>query len=162
MKLGFNTFSCAVLMVVGIGACNEGRVLYSEYKSVGEEYEWASNEAIRFDVDVAENKHAYELVLAVRVGSGYPYDKLMLQVTEESPAGESVRRDVEVPIRNAAGEFYGEKGFDLIDIEYVLDDSKEFPTFGKYSYRLVPSMPEIDPVVYVVELGMILRDKPVK
>ena len=162
MKQRINILLTAALIAIGLVACDGGRVLYSEYISVGEEYEWAADETIRFDVEVTENKHAYELALAVRVGTGYPYDKLLLHVTEQSPSGESVRRDVEVPVRNAQGEFYGEKGFDLIDIEYILDASKEFPVFGRYSYTLEPAMPEIDPVVYVVELGMILRDIPVK
>jgi gliding motility-associated lipoprotein GldH len=162
MKQRINILLTAALIAIGLVACDGGRVLYSEYISVGEEYEWAADEPIRFDVEVTENKHAYELVLAVRVGSGYPYDKLLLHVTEQSPSGESVRRDVEVPVRNAQGEFYGDKGFDLIDIEYILDASKEFPVFGRYTYTVEPAMPEIDPVVYVVELGLILRDIPVK
>jgi gliding motility-associated lipoprotein GldH len=147
---------------LAITSCDAGRVLYREYVDVGEDYEWSMNEPLTFVMDVSENKHAYELALAVRVGSSYPYDKLLLHVTEQSPSGESIRRDVEIPVRNASGEFYGEKGFDLIDIEYILDASKEFPTFGRYTYTLEPAMPEIDPVVYVVELGVILRDIPVK
>lgn len=141
-----------------LAGCTSSKTLFEEHQSVGEELEWSANEPLSFVIDIKENKHPYELALAVRCASGYPYDKLMLHVTETNPQGESVRRDVEVPIRNANGDFYGEKGFDIIDIEYVIDTKKEFPTFGKYTYTLEAAMPEIDPVVYVMELGFILRD----
>ncbi len=148
--------SCLTLAL--LAGCTSSKTLFEEHQSVGEELEWSANEPLSFVIDIKENKHPYELALAVRCASGYPYDKLMLHVTETNPQGESVRRDVEVPIRNANGDFYGEKGFDIIDIEYVIDTKKEFPTFGKYTYTLEAAMPEIDPVVYVMELGFILRD----
>lgn len=148
----------ALLALALLAGCTSSKTLFEEHQSVGEELEWSANEPLSFVIDIKENKHPYELALAVRCASGYPYDKLMLHVTETNPQGESVRRDVEVPIRNANGDFYGEKGFDIIDIEYVIDTKKEFPTFGKYTYTLEAAMPEIDPVVYVMELGFILRD----
>ena len=147
--------SCLVL--VFIVSCTSQNTFFKEHQSVGEELEWSANEPLSFVIDIKENKHPYELALAVRCASGYPYDKLLLHATETNPQGESVRRDVEVPIRDAKGDFYGEKGFDIIDIEYVIDSKKEFPTFGKYTYTLEAAMPEIDPVVYVMELGLVLR-----
>jgi gliding motility-associated lipoprotein GldH len=148
-------FSLALALLAG---CTSQNTLFEEHQSVGEELEWSANEPLSFAIDIKENKHPYELALAVRCASGYPYDKLMLHVTETNPQGESVRRDLEVPIRDAKGDFYGEKGFDIIDIEYVIDSGKEFPTFGQYTYTLEAAMPEIDPVVYIMELGLVLRD----
>jgi gliding motility-associated lipoprotein GldH len=139
-------------------SCNGSKTIFEEHQKFGEDYYWYQKDAKTFVIDVQENRHPFEFVLAFRCASSYLYDKAILQITETDPAGNKVRHDVDIQIRDAKGEFIGEKGFDIIDIEHVLDAKKEFPVFGKYTYDIRQVMPEIDPLQFCMEVGLIVRD----
>ena len=123
---------------------------------------WNQTDAKVFKIDVQENKHPFELVIDFRYMTAYPYDKLLLEVMEIKPGGEKIRHDVDIPVREANGEFIGDKGFDIIDLEFVFDSNLQYPTFGTYTYEIRQVMPEIEILPGVMEIGLILRDKEKK
>lgn len=139
-------------------SCNSAKIIFEEHRSVGEDMMWQTREPITFEVDVKENKHSYELALAVRYSDGYPFDKLPIYMTETSPQGETVRKDVDILIQPRKGEYLGEKSFDLIDLQQVIDSKKEFPTFGKYTYTLMPANNNLDGYPLILEIGLVLTD----
>lgn len=136
--------------------------MFSEHKELSEDYTWKKADTRTFEINVTNNAHPHELALTFRYATGYMYDKVLMKVTETSPDNNVVRRDVEIQLRDEKGEFIGEKGYDIIDIEYVLDAAKEYPMIGKYTYTIEQDMPDIDPLDFAMEVGMILRDKPKK
>ncbi|MFM7726036.1 MAG: hypothetical protein ACKO7B_05010 [Flavobacteriales bacterium] len=138
--------------------CASHVTLYEEHQSVGDDLIWQPVEAISFTIDVTENKHAYEMAVAVRYADGYPFDKLPIHLTETDPSGESVRKDIDILIQPKPGDYLGEKGFDIIDLEPVIDGNKEFPTFGKYTYTLVPAIDDEVGIPMLMEIGLVLRD----
>ena len=138
--------------------CTSSNKLFEEHITVGEDMVWQPSEPITFTIDVKENKHAYELALAVRYANGFPYDRLPVFMTETNPNGESVRKDIDLIIQPKPGEYLGEKGFDIIDLEQVIDANKEFPTFGKYTYTLIPDIDDPSGFPLLMEIGLILRD----
>ena len=146
-----------ILLLLLIG-CNSAKVMFEEHRSVGEEMTWEATEPITFDIDVKENKHPYEMAVAIRYANGFPFNKLPIQMTETNPQGESVRRDLEIMIQPNPGEYLGEKGFDIIDLEQIIDREKEFPTFGKYTYTLVPVDNDEHGFPLIMEIGLVLKD----
>jgi gliding motility-associated lipoprotein GldH len=151
-----------VAFSIGIASCDNTEVHYSGSKKFGEDYYWYKSDKPVFEVDIKQNSHPVELVLHLRYASSYLYDKALLKITETDPTGEKIRRDVDIAIRDAKGEFIGDKGFDIIDLEYVLDASKQYPQFGKYSYEIEQDMPDVDPLEFVMEIGLKVRDVPKK
>ena len=141
-----------------LAGCNSSKTLFEEHQSIGEDMVWQPSEPITFTIDVSENKHDYELAVAVRYANGFPYNKLPIFITETNPNGESVRKDIELIIQPTPGEYLGEKGFDIIDLEQVIDAQKEFPTFGKYTYTLIPDTDDPAGFPLMMEVGLILRD----
>lgn len=152
----------SALLIFLISGCNDSNVLYSEHKELSPDYTWTKADKRIFEIDVPNNAHPHELALTFRYATGYMYDKVFMKVTETGPDNQSIRRDVEIQLRDKNGEFIGEKGYDIIDIEYILDAQKEYPTIGKYTYTIEQDMPEIDPLDFAMEVGLILRDKPSK
>ena len=141
-----------------IASCSSSNTLFEQHESVGEDLVWQPREPITFTIDVKENKHAYEMTVAVRYANGYPYDKLPIYMTETNPNGESIRKDIDILIQPNPGEYLGEKGFDIIDLEQVIDTKKEFPEFGKYTYTLIPGIDDPDGIPMLMEIGLIVRD----
>lgn len=161
MKLLSHTFFILLIATV-FTSCDQRRVLYKEHISFGEEMIWNQTDAKVFKIDVRENKHPFELVIDFRYMTAYPYDKLLLEVMEIRPGGEKIRHDVDIPVREANGEFIGEKGFDIIDLEFVFESNLSYPSFGLYTYEIRQVMPEVEILPGVMEIGMILRDKESK
>jgi gliding motility-associated lipoprotein GldH len=145
----------AILILVG---CSSSNTLFEEHQSVGDDLVWQPSEPITFTIDVKENKHAYEMAVAVRYANGYPFDKLPIYLIETGPSGESVRKDIDIIIQPEPGEYLGEKGLDIIDLEHVVDTNKEFPEFGKYTYTLMPNIDDPSGFPLLMEIGLILRD----
>lgn len=164
MKINdLRTFSNRILLIFGmittLNSCQDSKTIYEEHQSFGDAYEWTKNDKKTFVIDVKENSHPVQMTLALRYASGYMYEKALLKITEIDPQGNKVSRDVDVQIRDEKGEFVGEKGYDIIDLEMVLDEKKVFPVFGKYTYEIEHTMPEIDPLIFVMEIGLIVRDE---
>ena len=147
-----------ILALALLTGCTPQKTLFEEHKSVGEDMVWQPSEPITFTIDVKENKHAYELAVAVRYANGYPFDRLPVYITETNPAGESVRKDIDIIIQPKPGEYLGEKGFDIIDLEQVIEANKEFPTFGKYTYTIIPNVDDPSGFPLLMEIGLVLRD----
>ena len=154
-QINFLFLAIYLIMITG---CDSRKVIYKEHESFGEDFYWYKKDVKSFVVDVKENAHPVELVLTFRYASSYFYDKAMLQIVETDPAGNTIRRDVELAIRDEKGEFIGEKGFDIIDLEFVLDGKKQYPAFGKYTYEISQVMPEIDPLEFAMDVGLIVRE----
>lgn len=148
----------AILALAILAGCSSTKTIFEEHQSVGEDLVWQPSEPITFTIDINENKHPYQLLLAVRYANGYPFDKLPIYITETNPQGESLRKDVDVIIQPKPGEYLGEKGFDIIDLEQVVDANKVFPTFGKYTYTLVPNIDDPSGFPLLMEIGLILRN----
>ncbi len=157
-------FCLLILIVIALAqtACNDGKTIYSEHQKLGDDYNWYKKDIKTFVFDVKQNSHPFEFVLDLRYASGYYYDKALLTITETNPSGEKIRRDLEIAIRDAKGEFIGDKGYDIIDLEYVLDEKKDFPVFGKYTYEISQDMPDVDPLEFVMEVGLVVRERSEK
>jgi gliding motility-associated lipoprotein GldH len=148
--------ACSIMMLT---ACEDGKTIYKHYEKFGESLEWHKSDIRTFEIDIQENKHPFRFLLTLRVASGYMYDKAYVRITETDPSGNKVSYDVGIPVRDEKGNFYGEKGFDIIDIEYVLDEKKEFPVFGKYKYEIQQMMDNVDPLIFVMEVGLVVKDE---
>jgi gliding motility-associated lipoprotein GldH len=152
------TFGILLMAICFLSACNDN-VVYSENQELSANYEWKKSDKKTFTLPIHDNTDPYEFVLHFRYASGYQYKEVLMKMTETTPQGNKVTRDIQFNVVDDKGEFIGDKGYDIIDIDYVIDESKKFPIHGDYKYEIVQAMPEIDPLNFAMEVGLELRKK---
>ncbi len=153
----FLVASVAVFMITSCG--NSGTVIFEEHKELSPEYEWKKADTRTFTIDIKDNSEPLQLAVAFRYATGYYYDKALMRLTEITPAGTKSMRDIDIVVRDEKGEFIGEKGYDIIDIEFVIDENKKYPAHGTYTYIIEQTMPDVDPLDFAMEVGLVLRKK---
>jgi len=151
-----------ITLTATLFSCNDKNIRFKEFQKF-DDLEWNKGDNKTFIIHIDDNRKPKEMILAFRYATGYPFDKVKMKITEVNPAGERITRDVDFKVRDENGEFIGEKGFDIIDIEYVLDANKEFLTHGDYTYIIEQAMPPtIEKLHYAMEVGLILKEKESK
>jgi gliding motility-associated lipoprotein GldH len=155
------TLLLSVLTLVSIcfTSCQPKDVLFTTHVACSDNLEWRKDQPITIKVPVNQNAYPLRFYVNFRYATGYRYDKLMLRMTETTPEGEITKKDIDIPIRDEKGEFIGEKGFDIIDLEYEVDAKKQYPMHGEYTYVFEQMMPGIDVLHYAMELGVTVKDR---
>lgn len=151
-------FLLILLIYSGLTSCSDQNIIFEEHQDLSPEYTWKKEDVKTFVIDIQQNAHPFEFSIALRVASGYAYPNLPVRIKEIAPDGSVVSRDMDIMVRDSKGDFLGDKGYDIIDIEQVIDAKKSFPTFGKYTYTIEHMAPGIDVLDFPMEIGLIVRD----
>jgi gliding motility-associated lipoprotein GldH len=151
-------FTTAFIAFSILAGCSNKDLVFSDFQSFGEDYEWKKDDKKTFVIEISDNSRPLEFVLLFRYATGYMYDKMLVRITETDPRGNRVMRDMDVHVRDPENEFIGEKGYDIIDLEQVIDANKKYPEFGKYTYTIEHIMP-VDPVNFAMGIGLELREQ---
>ncbi len=155
--------SLAVLSIITVfTGCSDQNIIFKKFEKFSDN-EWKKGDNKTFVIHIDDNRKPKEMVLTFRYATGYRFDKVFMKITEINPQGERTIRDVDFKVRDENGEFIGDKGFDIVDIEYVLDANKHFPTHGDYTYTIEQAMPmNIETLHFAMEVGLILKEKKEK
>jgi gliding motility-associated lipoprotein GldH len=137
--------------------CQDERTLFSEHQKFDGELEWKKSDIKSFEVDLPNIVDQTEVMLSFRCATGYFYNVIWIKMTETSPSGKKQERVLEIPVRDAKGEFYGEKGFDIVDIDMILDSAKTFDEKGKWTYAFEQAMDQVESLDFPMELGLTVR-----
>jgi gliding motility-associated lipoprotein GldH len=137
--------------------CQDERALFSEHQKFDGELEWKKSDIKSFEVDLPNIVDQAEVMLSFRCATGYFYNVIWIKMTETSPSGKKQERILEIPVRDAKGEFYGEKGFDIVDIDMILDSAKTFDEKGKWTYAFEQAMDQVESLDFPMELGLTVR-----
>jgi gliding motility-associated lipoprotein GldH len=151
-KIGFVIASFLILC-----SCSNEKVYFEKNIALDADYTWNQTNIVSFDIPIQENSHPHQLSLNFRYATGYRYDKLSIRITTITPEGVKVISDYDIPVRDSNGEFIGEKGYDIIDLNYVLDPAIQFPVHGDYRYTIEQRMPDAT-LDYVLEIGLKVSD----
>jgi gliding motility-associated lipoprotein GldH len=143
-------------------SCQEKKVVYESWVSTGEELQWSKSNILSTEIEVNDNSKPTELYVGVRYATGYAYDRLPLKMIQTAPDGKRTISQLDIPIRDKDGEFIGDKGFDIIDLEYLVNGEHSFPMHGKYTYSFEQTAEGIDPLHFVMELGILTKEKASK
>lgn len=151
----------ALMGIVMLSSCTDKNIIFKEYQKFSDN-EWHRDDKKTFDLHIDDNRYPKQMVLTFRYATGYQFDKVRMRMTETNPDGERTLRDIEFNVRDEKGEFIGDKGFDIIDLEYELESNKHFPFHGDYTYTFEHTMPQgIETLHYAMEIGLIVKEKPI-
>jgi gliding motility-associated lipoprotein GldH len=153
-RLQFLALASVAIVLV---SCSDKREFYNETQKFEGDLEWKKSDVKLFEIPIEQTNEKCEMLLSFRCATGFLYDKMLIRMIETAPDGRQVDRLIEIPVRNDKGEFYGDKGFDIVDIEFPLDLAKSFDMKGIWKFSFTQEMPFEESVDFPMELGVILR-----
>ena len=140
-------------------ACNENRI-YRDNEPLSPNLEWKKSDFREFEIRVDDTSILYNLGVAFRYVHGYPFNTVNLQITETNSFGEETVEVYEIAVREENGDYIGEPGYDIWDVEQLIEADKEYSKSGMYLYKTEHLMPQ-DPLGFTMEIGLFL-DKVIK
>ncbi|MFN8255006.1 MAG: gliding motility lipoprotein GldH [Bacteroidales bacterium] len=135
-------------------SCNK---VFSD-REIIENYQWNSENVIKFSVDIKEDNTniPLQLILNLRYIQGIPYQFLKLRVYMIDPNGEKNYQDLEIQLIDSEKNYIGEGIGDYWDIDFPIDEKLIFNKTGSYKFEFEHLMDE-NPVRFVNEIGITLK-----
>ncbi|MFT4660313.1 MAG: gliding motility-associated lipoprotein GldH [Patiriisocius sp.] len=134
----------------------EGRV-YNEFKVLSPNLEWLKKDVRVFSIPVSQSEIGYNLSLSFRHSDAYMRNNLKVKITETSPSGVEKVLNHTVKLKDESGKFVGEPGFDIWDVEDVIESNYQYLEIGTYEYKIEHQMIE-DQLHYAMDIGLILDE----
>lgn len=117
---------------------------------------WSRDNVVTFTVDIQDIASNYDVDLAVRHTSYYPWANLKVNLTSVYPSGEERTRDYEFFVRNTDSSFKGEGAGDIWDINFEWLSDISFPEKGTYTFKVQNIMPLVE-TADIMQIGLIVR-----
>jgi len=135
-------------------SCSKNAV-YNEHHEF-ENNTWAKSEIIDFDVNIEDVNSDYDILVAIRHISGYPFANVVVGLTIETPAGETRMMQHSLIIRNTDGSFKGDGLGDIWDIEVPVFEKYQFKEKGIYKFTFENRM-HLAEMPGLMSIGLILK-----
>jgi gliding motility-associated lipoprotein GldH len=135
-------------------SCSKNKVFEKFIKL--DNYKWKRDNLIRFDVDIKDAKTNYDVTLALRHTTYYPFANIKVNVTVTFPGGEMRTRDYNIFVRNTDGSFKGDGAGDLWDLTCPVFTDITFPDAGVYKFEVQNVMPVME-LTDIMDVGLVVR-----
>lgn len=131
----------------------DGTVYYSEYADI-DESGWKAADSARFDLQVDDTTHLFDLLVEVRNGVDYAYSNLFLFVNTTFPDGSISCDTMELPLADPSGAWLGKHSGRYVDSRYRLRGQPvRFPMKGNYHFAITNGMRD-NAVKDIVHVGL--------
>ena len=138
-----------------LASCSDGNRIYEEHQDLSPDVEWLKKDVRIFEAEITDVSIPYNISLAFRYATGYPFDIAKIKVTHVNPDGEELSKTYDLQIRDKEGNYLGEAGYDIWDSEHLIEEGVLFNKAGKYTFKVEHDMP-YDPLVMAMEVGVII------
>ncbi|MDD3875881.1 MAG: gliding motility lipoprotein GldH [Bacteroidales bacterium] len=146
-------FLILCITVIFFAACNQSNVFEKHHEL--KDNKWLKTEIITFQVEI-ENPDNYDIIIAIRHASFYPFANVLMGLTIETPEGESRFMQHDLIIRNTDGSFKGEGLGDIWDIELPVFENFPFSQKGNYTFKIENKMHLVE-IIGLMEIGLIIK-----
>jgi len=139
MKVSLCSFGLCC-MITFVTSCNFDSI-YERSVDIPKE-EWKKNQAITFDIPIADTINGYRIVVNVRNSNEYPYSNLFLFLTTFSPNGNSIKDTLEMTLADNKGKWLGSGFGGTWSTEAILRNNMviRFPSSGSYKIEVIQAM----------------------
>ena len=141
-------------MVLLFMSCGRGRV-FEEYEKLPE-YSWDRHENIVFETVIEDADAQYNIYIAIRHITQYPFKNLLVTSIMETPSGERRLLEHDLKIRDDEGNLLGEGMGDLWDIIIPLRKNHKFNKTGPLTIEFENRMPRQN-TPGIMEVGLIIE-----
>ncbi|HNW98338.1 MAG TPA: gliding motility lipoprotein GldH [Bacteroidales bacterium] len=133
--------------------CSCGKKKVFEKNIEMDNYEWTMDKKLTFDVPIDDTSSFYNVYIPVRHIDNYPYDGLLVNVTMDTPSGEERTKNYKLQLRDDNGNFKGDAGGDIWDIDVPIMEKIKFNSLGTFKFTIENNMPKT-PTVCLMEVGL--------
>ena len=121
-----------------------------------DDYQWDKDKNIIFNVNINDIKSKYDVIIAVRHTSQYPYANLQINLTFYSPSGQERTKDHNLFLRNNDGSFKGSVMGNIYDMEFEVLKKINFTEQGTYKFEINSLMPKYTTPA-LMDIGLIIK-----
>lgn len=132
-------------------SCNFSSV-YNENVIV-EDAKWYKDEAIRFEVMIADSLSNYNFYLNLRNTTDYRYSNLYIFLMTRFPNGNMTRDTIECVLADTKGRWLGKGWSNLKENNILLKKHLQFPLNGKYVFFIQQAM-RVDTLEGIHDVGL--------
>lgn len=138
-------------------ACQE-QIIYHSFRSIPLEG-WLRTDTVCFEVEVADSQTQVCLNLDIRHRNTYPYQNILLQLSQETPEGKVTHTDtLNLKLANSQGIWTGKGWGGLYQSPFRLH-CMEIEKAGTYRFKVYQLMPT-DTLPGLNDIGLLLEKAP--
>lgn len=139
---------CFLFLVIG---CTNNAIF--EHNVEIPDKEWTYENAIPFDVHIADTSQLYNVFLNVRHTNSYQNMNLWVLFSMTFPDGEVVELRKDLPLANKEGDWYGKGSGDIVSTQWLVHPNTIFPDTGIYRFEVAQDM-RLNPLKEVMDVGL--------
>jgi gliding motility-associated lipoprotein GldH len=141
-----------VLLLLAAAGCKKIGV-YEKHASFTA-FNWNQQNTPGFEFEISDSVSPYNIFLVCRHTDAYAYSNLWVNITEFSPGGDSLSRDIQIPLTVNNKEWAGAGMDDIFEARYLPAAFKARPMKkGLYRYRVRHIMRD-EPLKQIMNFGM--------
>lgn len=150
--------SGSLLLALALGlvlqSCGGSRVFEEHHKL--DDYTWKRFDNIVFEAEIEDNSASYDIYIAIRHITQYPFKNLMITTIMKTPSGEERYLEYDLKIRDDDGNPLGDGMGDLWDISIPLRKNFRFREAGTLVIEFENRMPR-PTTPGIMEIGLIIE-----
>ena len=137
MKRYFFLVLSSYLLLLFAG-CDKN-VYYAAERDV-DERGWNMNDAVTFDVPIADTLDVYNFFFDLRNSVSYDKANAFFFITTHFPDSSYAADTLECPLADPTGKWYGKNGARYVDNRYYFRRTTRFPMTGTYRFEVTHGM----------------------
>ena len=144
-----------ILTMLIFSACNQNKI-FEKHKKI-KNYIWYKSEKINFEVSVNDSVNNYDICIAVRHITEYPFANLNTGLTIYYPDEKKEYDEYKLSLRDKDGNLKGSVLGNIWDISIPVKKNIRFLQKGIYKFKIENLMPEYEKTSGIMEIGLIIR-----
>lgn len=144
-----------ILVLITI-ACTRGKIFEKYHKFENNTWKRVGDN-VWFEVPVKDTTTLYDLFIAIRHATFYPYDKISVGITIYAPSGEMRYSEHNILLKDGSGKFIAEGLGDIWDIKIPFKEKFSFSNRGIYKFEIENLTGTKYLLPGVMEVGLVIR-----
>ncbi len=141
-------------LIVVLASCGHKKI-FEKHLDI-ENYSWNRYKKFEYTVPVKEKDVNYDIYIAVRHITQYPFANLMVGLSIYYPGGEERYDEFDLILRDKSGKLIGDGTGDIWDISIPVIKNISFKEAGNYKFEIENLMPKFE-TPGIMQIGLIVK-----
>lgn len=147
----FKTSAFLLMFSLFFSSCDTSRI-YEENQTLPDNV-WASDNVLKFSVNIVDTVSPTNFYVNVRNADGYPYGNLFVFVKTTFPNQKISNDTLECILADEKGQWLGSGMGDIYDNQIPFKQNVRFPISGTYTFEMQHGM-RVDKIPLIMDMGL--------